>query len=71
MNPPDWSLLGTMLAGFFVTINLAAVLVIGGLGMALLVLASLLVAPIRHMGEEPVLASEGETSESGAAPAAA
>ena len=63
--------LSTMLAGFFVTINLAAVLVIGGLGMSVLVLASLLVAPIRHMGEEPVLASEGEAPENGAAPVAA
>ena len=63
--------LSTMLAGVFVTINLAAVLIIGGLGMTALVLASLLVRPIRHMGEEPVLAPQDEQPESGAVPAAA
>lgn len=63
--------LSTMLAGVFVTINLSALLIVGGLGMAALVLASLLVGPIRHMGEEPVLPSEEAVPDGGAAPAAA
>ena len=63
--------LSTMLAGVFVTINLSALLVVGGLGMAILVLASLLFGPIRRMGEEPVLPSEEASPGTGAAAAAA
>ncbi len=50
--------LSTMLAGVFVTINLSGLLIVGGLGMTVLVLASLLFGPIRNMGFEPVLEPE-------------
>ncbi len=63
--------LSTMLAGVFVTINLSALLIVGGVGMAGLVLASLLFGPIRHMGEEPVLPSENSSAGTEAAAAVA
>ena len=63
--------LSTMLAGVFVTINLSGLLIVGGLGMAVLVLASLLFGPIRRMGLEPVLPSDDASVDAGVAPAAA
>jgi MFS family permease len=63
--------LSTMLAGVFVTIDLSALLIVGGLGMAALVLASLLIGPIRRMGFEPVIDPDGGHTDTGAAPVAA
>ncbi len=64
--------LSTMLAGVFVTIDLSAVLVVGGVGMTVLVLVSLLLRPIRRMGYEPVRPSQAQAAaDVGAAPAAA
>jgi Major Facilitator Superfamily len=43
------------IAGVFVTIDLSALFVVGGVGMAILALASLLSGRIRAMGKEPVV----------------
>jgi hypothetical protein len=50
--------LSTFVAGVFVTINLSAVLAVGGIGMAILALGSLVFGPIRHMGFEPVVETD-------------
>jgi len=60
-----------MLAGVLVQINLGALLVIGGIGMAVLCLGSLVSAKIRRMGYEPEVEENGPSLAEGAAPAAA
>lgn len=59
-----------MLAGVLVQINLSALLVIGGVGMAVLCLASLVSKHIRRMGYEPEVEEVAAPSE-GTLPAAA
>lgn len=61
----------TLIAGVVVTVNLSALLIVGGVGMALICLASLLTRPIRNMGFEPVLAVEAQETDSTSLAAAA
>ncbi|HEY7024573.1 MAG TPA: hypothetical protein VH371_06420, partial [Candidatus Limnocylindrales bacterium] len=61
----------TLIAGFVVTVNLPALLIVGGVGMSLLCLASLLTRPIRNMGLEPVLADHESAPDSTSLPVAA
>jgi MFS family permease len=62
------------IAGFIVEINLSGLFIVGGLGMSVLALISLLVPAIRNMGFEPVVDEQGSGAPeetSGAAPVAA
>ena len=61
----------TFIAGVVVQINLGGLLVIGGIGMAVLCLGSLLLRDIRHMGYEPVIDDQPSVATQGSAPAAA
>jgi hypothetical protein len=63
--------ISTLIAGIVVTVNLSALLVVGGVGMALICLASLLTRPIRNMGFEPVITAEEPPQDSTSLPAAA
>ena len=60
-----------MLAGILVQINLSALLVIGGVGMAVLCVGSLLSRHIRRMGYEPEVDEGAPPPSDAAAPAAA
>jgi hypothetical protein len=63
--------ISTLVAGIVVTVNLPALLIVGGLGMAILCAASLLTKPIRNMGLEPVLEAEQPAADSNSLAAAA
>jgi hypothetical protein len=61
----------TFLAGIVVQVNLAGLLVVGGVGMAVLSMGSLLSTRIRNMGYEPVVEDQQPDAAHGTAPAAA
>jgi len=63
--------ISTLVAGLVVTVNLSALLIVGGVGMAVLCLGSLLTRPIRNMGFEPTLDMQDPEADTTSLPAAA